>query len=130
MDDIPIRERNTPRKVPTRQRTNIGAATGAFDSSFASSSRATAARVRRDAWDSWQADDDDFVEVDVDPLDPFSVSKKRSTTRSSWDSSEIDDDDIEEDWVPIMALAGFAGLLWLFGVLSNALPAATPSLGM
>lgn len=65
--------------------------------------------------------------MDADPLDPFSASRRKPKT--SWDY-QSDDEEVEEDWIPIAALMGCAGLIWLFGFLSNALPAATPSLGM
>lgn len=64
----------------------------------------------------------------MDPFDPFSASNRHSTTRSPW--SDLQEEAKNEDWYPILIIMSAGGLLWLFGLLSNALPAATPSLGM
>lgn len=85
--------------------------------------------------------DDDYVRVDVDPLDPFSPARAASErNRSRQNASFIpglvangrrdDVDDGGDDWLPLIAIFGLAGSLWLFGVLSNALPAAGPTVGM
>lgn len=100
-----------------------------FVDNFRSSTGSTSRRHRKEKRGTWDAPGDDYVEVEVDPLDPFSASKKRQSTRSAWDS-QAEDDEYDEDWVPIVALMGCAGLIWLVGMLGNALPAATPSLGM
>lgn len=77
----------------------------------------------------WNGKDDDVVDLNVDPLDPFTASSHPRTTRDGvWDPSGGDDD--SEDWVPILGLVGIASVLWLLSVLGNALPTASPSLGM
>lgn len=128
-DKIPVRERTTPRRQSTRRSSADGTNVDPFVDNFRSATGTTPKRKRKSKVPSWDAVDDDYVELDVDPLDPFSASKKHRATRPAWDF-QADDEDVEEDWMPIIALMGCAGLIWLFGMLSNALPAATPSLGM
>lgn len=126
--DIPVRERTTPRRTSRRERSR-DMYDDTFADNFRSSTGSAPRRHRQDKSGTWDAADDDYVELEVDPLDPFSASRKRRSTRSSWDL-QAEDDEFEEDWVPIIALMGCAGLIWAIGMLSNALPAATPSLGM
>lgn len=77
----------------------------------------------------WDARRDDYVDMNVDPLDPFTATSHRQTTRDGvWDPTGGDDDG--EDWVPIFGLVGVMSVLWLLSVLGNALPTASPSLGM
>lgn len=93
--------------------------------------RAEASRARRRANSSgWDASGDDYVDVDVDPLDPFTATKHRRSTRSQWDSVDMEEDEVDEDWIPILALVGVGGFIWMCGMLGNVIPAATPSLGM
>lgn len=85
--------------------------------------------------------EDDYVRVDVDPLDPFSPARAASERSRSRKNSPFppglirsgagdDVDDGGDDWIPLIALFGLAGSIWLFGILSNALPAAGPTVGM
>lgn len=127
-DGIPIRERSTSRRVASRRESAQYYSPDPFADTFRSSTGAGTNRTRKDP-NSWTATEDDYVEVDVDPLDPFSASKRRKTTRTSWESTD-EEDETQEEWFPILALMGVAGLIWFIGLLSNALPAATPSLGM
>lgn len=127
-EDIPVRERTTPRRTSVRDRP-ADSYDDNFVDNFRSSSGSAPRRRRKDGRRGWDDPDDDYVEVDVDPLDPFSASNKRQSTRSAWDS-QGEDDEYDEDWIPIIALMGCAGLIWLVSMLGNALPAATPSLGM
>lgn len=126
--DVPVRERTTPRRTSRRERSG-DMYEDTFVDNFRSSTGSAPRRHRKDKSGTWDAGEDDYVELEVDPLDPFSASRKRRSTRSSWDL-QAENDEFEEDWVPIIALMGCAGLIWAIGMLSNALPAATPSLGM
>jgi hypothetical protein len=109
-DDIPYRARKTAKRVAaTRHGPLSGAASGSN-------------RNQRQS-------EEDYVFVDVDPLDPFSPGRARDAPK--WTSSPFVDNNLgEDDWIPIAALLGVASVVWLFGVLSNAIPAAAPSLGM
>lgn len=135
-DDIPVRERTTSRRTSTRNKSPKYYSTDPFADAYrssgpkyTSSSTQTSQSTSEMPATGWQPDKEDFVEVDVDPFDPFSASSRRKqTTRSSW--TELEDSNNREDWYPIFLIMGFAGVVWLFGLLSNALPAATPSLGM
>lgn len=127
-DDIPVEERTTPRRTSTSERPS-GIYDDNFVDSFRSSSGSTSRRRKKTSSEGWDRPDEEYVEVDVDPLDPFSASNKRQSTRSAWDS-QAEDEEYDEDWIPIVALMGCAGLIWLVSMLGNALPAATPSLGM
>lgn len=132
MDDpaIPVRERTTPRRESQRRgQPDYIRSEDTFADSFRSSSGSTPRRRKKDSGDRWDRSDEDYVEVDADPFDPFSAAKARRPAGRGWDF-RADDEAPDEDWIPIVALMGCAGLIWLFGILSNALPAATPSLGM
>jgi hypothetical protein len=109
-DSIPYRARKTAKRVAaTRQGRFFGATSGSNSSQ--------------------RQPEEDYVYVDVDPLDPFSPGRSRDAPK--WTSSPFADDNLgEDDWIPIAGLLGVASLVWLFGVLSNAVPAAAPSLGM
>lgn len=76
--------------------------------------------------------DDECVRVDVDPLDPFSPARGRPFEDGDRAGPlALDDEDgAADDWAPFVALFGLAGVMWLFGVLSNALPAASPTVGL
>lgn len=127
--DIPVRERTTQRRVPNRSDEPKYYSTDPFADAFRSpGTRRAKKKEGKGKETGWEPLDEDYVEVDVDPFDPFSASNRSHTTRTSW--SELDDDYGREDWYPIFLIMGFAGLVWIFGLLSNALPAATPSLGM
>lgn len=125
-----MRERTTPRRTaPQATDSSRSYPSDPFaESTRPGNNRGSSARSATDA--GWEASEDDYVEVDVDPLDPFSATKRRRSTRSAWGADDFDEDEARDDWFPILMICGFAGLVWLFGVLSNALPAATPSLGM
>lgn len=79
----------------------------------------------------WNASKEDYVDVDVDPFDPFSASGPRpARTRTSWADLDDNDESSNDDWYPLIFVMGLAGVLWLAGVVGNALPAATTSAGM
>lgn len=129
---VPIRERVTPRRVAHRRESSQYDSGDPFTDTFRSSG---GRRRKRDSIGDWSAAEEDYVEVDVDPLDPFSAANRNGSSRSSWDSSSWDSPDSEQDndndeWFPLVAIMGIAGLVWVLGLLGNALPAATPSLGM
>lgn len=131
---MPVRDRTTTPRTPTQSagdqryysadpfadafRSSNPRATASSSSSASSSSPHTAG---------WEASKDDYVEVDVDPFDPFSASNRNASTRSSWPD---DEEEANDDWYPILLVMGFAGVLWVVGLITNALPAATPSVGM
>lgn len=129
--DIPVRDRSTEPRTSSRTDYPRYESADPFADAFRSSSTRAGSQGRKRTSsnaDGWNPSKEDFVEVEVDPFDPFSASNRRASTRSSW--SEVEEEAKNEDWYPIAMIMGFAGLLWLFGVMSNALPAATPSLGM
>lgn len=117
---IPVRERRTARRQSARPHREpedrpVGAAANSF--------------FRRGTPAGWEASADDFTDVNVDPLDPFTATSHRKTTRDGiWDPTGGERDG--EDWMPIFGLVGFASLLWLLSVMGNALPTAAPSLGL
>lgn len=78
-------------------------------------------------YDSGESDDydDEFVDVDVDPFDPFSASRygrgrnRRGTPGSPpWRDGGFGMKD-KQDWVPIFMVMGLGTLLWLFGLFSH-----------
>lgn len=73
--------------------------------------------------------ENDYVRVDIDPLDPFSPGRRPNSPQ--WSSSSFGGDSgTSDDWLPLLAVVGIATFMWICGVLGNALPAATPTLGM
>lgn len=136
-EPVPVRQRTTPRRT-VKPPDGVGAQTrpryytaDPFADAYRSSSpkspeNATAARQTV----GWDANKEDYVDVDVDPFDPFSASGPRpSRTRSSW--ADLDnDDDSNGDWYPLLFVMGLAGVMWLASIVGNAIPAATTSVGM
>jgi hypothetical protein len=111
VDSVPFRARKTAKRVAARRRAQSAA------SAFGS---------RRSAP---PETDDEYVYVDVDPLDPFSPGRSRDAPK--WSPSLVSDEDSDaEEWMPFAAVVGIASVMWLLGVLGNAVPSATPSLGM
>lgn len=79
--------------------------------------------------ETWRAREEDVIELNVDPLDPFTATKYAQTTREGlWEAATGDGDG--DDWIPIFGVVGVATIIWLLSVLGNALPTAAPSLGM
>lgn len=111
---MPVRERRTQRRVPKER--------VPYRSGKSKDAR-TWGTARPTAWD---ADENDYVEINVDPLDPFTATSHTRSTRSLWDEEEVG----QEDWVPIFGLMGIAAIIWLCSVIGNTLPASAPSLGM
>lgn len=72
----------------------------------------------------WEASKDEFLEVEVDPFEPESVSSRIRATRLGW--SDLDDDGTD-DWYPIILIMVFGGLLLVLGLLTNAIPSVTTS---
>jgi hypothetical protein len=73
--------------------------------------------------------------VDVDPLDPFSAARDRGAPRWGGGGGADGDadkweDGTDEDWLPLAALMGVAGFMWLASVLGNMIPATTPVVGL
>jgi hypothetical protein len=124
--EVPLRARKTNKRVGRGGRPQSQS-----DPYDAPSARSTTSAFRNPRTRPSSAADDDYVVVDVDPLDPFSASRGPNAPR--WGAGDDDggfDDPTDEDWLPIAALMGVAGLLWLASVLGSALPAASPVVGL
>lgn len=134
---MPIRPRTTQPRVLKSLSTDAESGPRYYTADpFADAYRSSGARSPRTATSSrqtvgWDATKEDYVNVDVDPFDPFSASEPRPSTRSPWADLDSDGDSTSnDDWYPLIFIMGFAGVLWLAGILTNALPAATTSVGM
>ncbi len=117
-----MRERSTPKRRAARSgAANAGSAAGV--------GVGVGVGAASSASESWGAREEDVVELNVDPLDPFTATKHAATTREGlWQAAAGDGDG--EDWLPIFGVVGVASIIWLLSVLGNALPTASPSLGM
>lgn len=135
---VPVRQRTTPRRtvkpfggVGAQSRPRYYTADPFADVYRSSSPRSPENATTARQTVGWDARKEDYVDVDVDPFDPFSASGPRpSRTRSPWAELDNDDESPNEDWYPLLFVMGLAGVLWLAGIVGNALPAATTSAGM
>jgi len=117
---IPVRERRTPRRRATRTDADDGW------------QQPVGAGVKNNntyQYGGAGGREDDYVEMNVDPLDPFTASSHRRTTRDGiWDPTGGAEDG--EDWIPIFGVVGVASIVWLFSVLGGVVSTGAPSLGM
>lgn len=119
---IPVRERRT---APRRRSASRADAEPVGASSVYNNSNS----YNDASYNGGKEGDYDYVEMNVDPLDPFTATSHRRTTRDGiWDPKGGADDG--EDWIPIFGVVGVASIVWLLSVLGGVVSTGAPSLGM